>query len=41
MDSFRGELRIAEVSSRFNDVKAFQAVICSIGFDFLSKAGYT
>ncbi|KAF9520372.1 hypothetical protein BS47DRAFT_1370487 [Hydnum rufescens UP504] len=32
-----GELKIAEVSSRFNDVKAFQAVICSIGFDFLSK----
>ncbi|KAF8665695.1 hypothetical protein AX16_000148 [Volvariella volvacea WC 439] len=32
-----GELRIAEVASRFTDVEGFQSLICSIGFKFISK----
>jgi ribosomal RNA-processing protein 8 len=32
-----GELKIAEVASRFSDVENFQSLICSIGFELTSK----
>ena len=33
----RGELRIAEVASRFTDVDAFTSLVASIGFKLRSK----
>ncbi|KAI0347430.1 hypothetical protein BDW22DRAFT_528534 [Trametopsis cervina] len=33
----KGELRIAEVSSRFTDMEAFVSVICAVGFKLRSK----
>ncbi|THH33567.1 hypothetical protein EUX98_g517 [Antrodiella citrinella] len=32
-----GELKVAEVASRFTDVDAFTSLICSIGFELLSS----
>ena len=34
---FRGELKIAEVASRFTDVDAFTSLISSIGFKLKSS----
>ena len=38
--SVRGELKIAEVSSRITDMEAFVSVISAVGFKLKSKVGF-